>query len=143
MDLNNYEFWRKNKRYFKALLAGFVSMILCAAGINIIFRILASFLSTIFGFSLLYIAAAYIIGESIRRFSHGVGQRFYVTAAVYTLLCIILARYFMAFGFGIPEIRRTLFIITSQLHLSLNNIFDTIWICIAVSTAYKTAESGR
>ena len=90
MDLNNFEFWRKNKRYLKALLAGLLSSIVSAFVVALIFDILSKALPVLFGADLLFVAAGYFIGECIRRFGHGVGKKFYVTAAVFTFLSLYL-----------------------------------------------------
>lgn len=143
MDLNNFEFWRKNKRYLKALLAGLLSSIVSAFVVALIFDILSKALPVLFGADLLFVAAGYFIGECIRRFGHGVGKKFYVTAAVFTFLSIILARHFIYVGYSIPTIQSITFILARMLQPTLNNVLSILWLSVALGAAYKSAESSR
>jgi len=83
----------KNSRFFRGLIAGFITAVLLA----IVYGFLSRFI--VVEFSMAFIGMGYLIGMAIQRFGRGVKLQFSILGAVLTLFCILLSDFIYFFGF--------------------------------------------
>lgn len=123
------------QRFNRAIIVGFIAMILCIVvyvGIVSLIHVKSS---------LLFLAMGYVIGWVIQNYGHGVQPKFSILAAVYTILAIFLSEaifYYLNVGLSLNE--AFIWVLQGYLDVSLNSLLGLMLRVAGVMSAYQTSR---
>ena len=112
----------RNQRFLKGSVAGL--------GMAVVLAIVYAFITNLIHieFSILYIGAGYLIGQSILNIGHGVKQKFKILGIVCAIIFILLADSLRMSGFNFqyfPEV--FIYVLQSYASLSINSLLGLLF----------------